>query len=92
MCISVEYMHPVSTEAREGVQYPGTGVSDCCGPSCVYWELDPCPLKDWSVFLTSKPPVQDWTLIFKYKEGNHELPSVGRVAHKHHWLIHYNKF
>ena len=40
----------------EGSGSPGTGVADVCQPLCGCWELNLCPLKVQSVFLTFRQP------------------------------------
>ena len=42
----------------DGVGCPGTGVSDNCKLLCRWWELNPGPLEEETVFLTSRPSLQ----------------------------------
>ena len=42
----------------EGVRSPGTGVIDSCELSYGCWELNPGPLEEQPVFLTSEPSLQ----------------------------------
>ena len=51
----------------EGVGSPGTGVTDNCVVPCGYWELNPSPLQEQSVFLTSETSLQPSILIFDFE-------------------------
>jgi hypothetical protein len=37
---------------------PETGGTDSCESPCGYWELNPGPLQEQPVLLTSEPPLQ----------------------------------
>jgi hypothetical protein len=43
---------------EEGIRSPGTGVADDCEPLCGYWELNPGPFEEYTVFLTMDPSLQ----------------------------------
>jgi hypothetical protein len=40
------------TRSEDSIRFPGTGVTDGCGPECGYWELNPGPLE--SMLLTTE--------------------------------------
>ena len=42
----------------EGIGSPGTGVIDGCEPLCGFWELNPDPLQEQLVPLTTEPSLQ----------------------------------
>ena len=46
----------VPAEAKEGVRFPGTVVTDICELLCGCWELHSDPLEEQPVLLTTKPP------------------------------------
>ena len=43
---------------EEGIGSPGTGVTDSCELPCGCWELNPGPLEEQSVLLTTGPSLQ----------------------------------
>ena len=43
---------------REGVRSPGTGVTGSCELPCRFWELNPGPLEEQPVLVTTKPTLQ----------------------------------
>ena len=49
-------MHAVPVEAREGIRFPETGVTDICEPPHGSWELKSGLLEDQ--LLTTKPSLQ----------------------------------
>lgn len=42
---------------------PGAGITESCKPSYRYWESNPGPLQELSVFLASEPPLQPHTVL-----------------------------
>jgi hypothetical protein len=40
---------------REGIEYPGTGLTDSCELSCGCWELNSGPPEEQPVLSTTKP-------------------------------------
>lgn len=55
MYVCVPYGYLVPKEAKHGVRSPGTGVTYGCEKSHGYWKLNPDPLPEQQVFLTSEP-------------------------------------
>jgi hypothetical protein len=51
----------------EGVKNPGTGATDKCELPCGCWELNPGPLEEQPMFLTtdSSSPQNKWVLLKK---------------------------
>jgi hypothetical protein len=41
--------------SQKSVESSGTGVTDSCEPPCGCWELNPEPLEEQPVFLTTEP-------------------------------------
>jgi hypothetical protein len=62
VCIPV----PCSAYKRpeEGTRSPGTGVAERCKPPRVCWELNPYPLQDMQMLLTSEPSLQPLPGVF----------------------------
>lgn len=46
---------------------PRTGITDSCELTGGYWELNPSPLQEQSVFLTSETSLQPSILIFDFE-------------------------
>ena len=48
----------------EGARSPATGVTDSCELPCGYWELNPGPLEEQPVLLTTEPsPQPEYTIL-----------------------------
>jgi hypothetical protein len=65
-CMYVCYVHawyPRSSE--EGIQSPGMEVIDTYEPPCGCPELNPDPLQEQKVLLTTEPPLQPRNLFLK---------------------------
>ena len=58
-CFTLKYFHvahtcPESEEAREGVGFPGTGVTNSSEPTYRFWEANPGPLEEYLVLLSAE--------------------------------------
>lgn len=62
-CIHVCYIHATPVGAKEDISLLGTGVPGGCEPPCRCWEVNPGPLEEHPVLLTSKPSLQPLALI-----------------------------
>lgn len=62
-CIHVCYIHATPVGAKEDISLLGTGVPVGCEPPCRCWEVNPGPLEEHPVLLTSKPSLQPLALI-----------------------------
>lgn len=51
-------------EAEEGVEFPGTGVTDHCEPTCGSWRWNMGPLQEQPVLLTVESSLQPTKLYF----------------------------
>ena len=56
VCMSFEYL--VLPEARRGMRFPASGVTDDCELLCGHWELNSGAVEEWQVLLTTKPSFQ----------------------------------
>jgi hypothetical protein len=66
---------------KEGIRYPGPGVTDSCKPACGCWKLKLGPLKEQKVLLTPEPSLQPSGLYVKgtiNKQTNIKFP-VGKT-------------
>ena len=57
-CKSAQHMthnHLCPQRPEEGAGSPGARVTDSCEPPCGGWELNPGPLEEQPVFLTTEP-------------------------------------
>lgn len=57
------YIHATPVGAKEDISLLGTGVPVGCEPPCRCWEVNPGPLEEHPVLLTSKPSLQPLALI-----------------------------
>lgn len=75
MCIGVRVSGPL-----------GTGVTDSCELPCGYWELNPSPLEEQPVPLTTEPSFQPLNFYFYFMPMG-LLPAVD-LWHMHavHWI------
>ena len=66
MYVCVPCARLLPTEARVGIESPGTEITDSCEPSCGCWELNSCLLEEQQVLLTAEPsPPTMWVLGIK---------------------------
>jgi hypothetical protein len=66
MYVCVPCARLLPTEARVGIESPGTEITDSCEPSCGCWELNSCLLKKQQVLLTAEPYLQRSLFIMFY--------------------------
>ena len=66
---------------EEDVKFPATGVTDDSELSCGYWELNPGPLEEQFLLLTTEPLLQ--ACFFASETGFHSaaLPSWHSIVH-----------
>ena len=58
MYVCAPHVCVVPKEAREGTNFPGTGVMDGCEPPHGCWELNPGDQQEQPVLLTVEPSLQ----------------------------------
>ena len=64
-CTSVHRLHARYLQRPEvGVRSPVTGVPDGSELPCGYWELDPGPLEEQPMLLTTEPSLQPLNFCF----------------------------
>ena len=51
--------------SEDGIRSPGSGVADSCEPPCGGWDLNPGPLEEQPVILTTEPPPQSQAYMLK---------------------------
>jgi hypothetical protein len=57
--ISINHVHAWCLQwPEQGVRSPGAGITDHCEPPCRCWELNPGPLQEQPVLLTTEPSFQ----------------------------------
>ena len=62
VCAPCACLVPVDSE--KDIRSPGTEVTDGCEPSCGCWELNPSPLQEHPVLLTTEKNLQPGVTCF----------------------------